>query len=287
VRTTNTADNLCAVSDFVINTAGLCANLAAGFSLRNCDGYGDLDGTVPFRNPPAVAVASGQWVHFVMRYSGANAQRTYINGLWDNNGPYVDFSRALNIPLRVGCVGPNPGELNNYFDGEIDEVAVYNKELTDAQILSHYQSALYGAGVAPFFVAPLPTSQTVVSNAGANVTFAGNAQGTFPIAYQWFFNGSAISAATTTTLARSATYSNAGVYTLRATNSAGTTNITLNLTVLPPGPSFVNVTQDLVLHLKFDGDYTDSSGRGHNGTAVGDPSIVTGRIGSGALPLLQ
>jgi hypothetical protein len=35
----------------------------------------------------------------------------------------------------------------------------------------------------------------------------------------------------------------------------------------------------LVLHLKFNGDYSDSSGRGNNGTAVGAPTFVAGQIG--------
>src|SRR5262245_7416805 len=43
------------------------------------------------------------------------------------------------------------------------------------------------------------------------------------------------------------------------------------------------LTDGLVLHLKFDGNLSDSSGRGNNGTAVGVPGFVAGKIGSGAL----
>jgi Concanavalin A-like lectin/glucanases superfamily len=42
----------------------------------------------------------------------------------------------------------------------------------------------------------------------------------------------------------------------------------------------VPVTNGLVVHLKFDGDYTDSSGHGNNGTPVGSPAIAAGKIGS-------
>jgi len=38
-----------------------------------------------------------------------------------------------------------------------------------------------------------------------------------------------------------------------------------------------------VLHLKFDGNYLDSSGRGNDGYPSNSPSIVPGNIGSGAL----
>jgi hypothetical protein len=45
----------------------------------------------------------------------------------------------------------------------------------------------------------------------------------------------------------------------------------------------VNLADNLVAHLKFDGDYQDSSGRNNHGTKRGSPQIVTGKIGSGAL----
>jgi len=38
-----------------------------------------------------------------------------------------------------------------------------------------------------------------------------------------------------------------------------------------------------VLHLKFDGDYKDASGRGNHGTPQGSPQIVGGPIGTGAV----
>jgi hypothetical protein len=39
------------------------------------------------------------------------------------------------------------------------------------------------------------------------------------------------------------------------------------------------ISQDLVTHLKFDGDYSDSSGRGNNAAAVGKPGFAAGKIG--------
>ena len=54
------------------------------------------------------------------------------------------------------------------------------------------------------------------------------------------------------------------------------------LTVLPQ-PLFANLTNSMVAHLKFDGNYSDSSGRGNNGTKHGSTSFITGKIGSGAV----
>jgi len=43
------------------------------------------------------------------------------------------------------------------------------------------------------------------------------------------------------------------------------------------------VLRDLVAYLPFDGNTQDASGRGNNGTAVGAPGFVAGKVGSGAL----
>jgi hypothetical protein len=74
---------------------------------------------------------------------------------------------------------------------------------------------------------------------------------------------------------------NSGTYTLWATNSAGSVSQNASLTVIPP-VSYANVTNNLVLHLKFDGDTTDTSGRGNNATPVNSPTFVSGKVGSGA-----
>jgi len=72
-------------------------------------------------------------------------------------------------------------------------------------------------------------------------------------------------------------------YQLVATNSSGSaTSIVATLTVTP-SPAFAFLTNNLVLHLTFDGNYNDTSGKGHNATAAGAPTIVPGIVGSGAL----
>ncbi|HEY5914707.1 MAG TPA: immunoglobulin domain-containing protein [Verrucomicrobiae bacterium] len=76
-----------------------------------------------------------------------------------------------------------------------------------------------------------PVSQTVT--AGANVTFTVGAAGTSPLSYQWMMNSANISGATTSALTlNNVNTANAGTYTVRVSNSAGSvTSATATLTV--------------------------------------------------------
>jgi hypothetical protein len=51
-----------------------------------------------------------------------------------------------------------------------------------------------------------------------------------------------------------------------------------------PATAYANVTNNLVLHLKFEGNAQDSSGKGNNGTASSSPApnYVAGRVGAQA-----
>lgn len=223
----------------------------------------------------ADAIVPGEWKHVVMVYD--TSLKVYVNGQWDGQG-YVDFERNAGAPFIIGARGGSAFEY--LYNGQVDEILVYTNALTLAQAQNHYSQAKFPNPIAPYFLVQ-PSSDQIVSNAAANVTLSGAADGPIPITFQWYKNNVLIPQATNASLSLSATYSNAGSYVLRATNPNGFTNSApATLAVLPPSPPFVNVTNGLVLHLTFDGNYSDSSGRGNNATAVGTPSIVAGRLGS-------
>src|SRR5207249_8173152 len=78
-------------------------------------------------------------------------------------------------------------------------------------------------------------------------------------------------------------FADAASYRLAATNSAGSSfSQPATLTVVG-APTYANVTNGLVLHLKFDDNYLDSSGHGNHGYPSNSPAIVAGKIGPGAL----
>jgi hypothetical protein len=235
----------------------------------------------------ADAVVAGQWKHVVMTYDPTLYQmKLYINGQWDGLS-YPGFSPNRSAPFIIGGRGGISGVpgLDLLWNGSVDEVLVYTKVLNSSQVLNHYSSGHFGTATAPFFLL-VPGSQEVVSNSGASFTLSGSADGSATIAYQWLKNGTAIAGATKTALALACDNTNGASYVLRATNSAGAIfSPAAIVNILPPNPPFANVTNSLVLHLKFDGDYQDSSGRGNNATPQGTPgpSLVPGVLGSGAM----
>lgn len=122
-----------------------------------------------------------------------------------------------------------------------------------------------------------PVQQIVVSPGWPASAF-GTARGRSPISYLWLKDGVSTGITTSNLVITGATAGSAGAYQLVFSNTDGSTTSTVAQVVVP-----TTITQDLVAHLKFDGDYADASGRGNNATAVGTPAIVVGKIGSGAM----
>jgi hypothetical protein len=227
---------------------------------------------------------SERWAHLVFTSSPSDGWSGYYNGV-RTAGPFSSTGWLLNgtYPFEIGVNVPGASDYNNFFDGTIDEVAVYPTVLSDQQIQNHYQTALYGTNSPPVFLTQ-PASQTV--SEGNPVTFSSHVEGSLPITLQWLRNGSPIAGETNGSLTiASVTFSNAATYWLAATNLvavAGTNSLPATLTVLSQ-PTYANVTNGLVLHLNFDGNYLDTSGHGNHGYPSNSPAIVPGKVGSGAL----
>jgi hypothetical protein len=181
-------------------------------------------------------------------------------------------------PISFGSKRSGAGAIYDLaFNGLLDEVAIYNKALSPAQILAHYQAA-YGPDLKPFIATqPLSVTNFVTLNASFQV----DAAGTTPLSYLWTKDGvgltdsGGISGSSTRALSiMGLDLTNAGGYGCVVTNSLGSvTSEVANLTVLWP-PTSPPAIPGLVLHLPFDDNLEDVTGRGNNGTAVGSPTFV-------------
>jgi hypothetical protein len=239
--------------------------------------YG-LTATGSYYTPDTNALTAGAigfgWTHLVAVYED-NFVALYVNGYGDGTS-WGGFYLNNEGPLIVGALGESSGASpDTFFDGQVDEVAIYPTALSAARILAHYQGR-YGLHTVAQFLEPL-LSETI--NPGRSVAFSTRVGGTGPITLQWYKGAGPVAGATNSTLTlTNAALGDTGTYTLWATNPAGVSSTNVTLTVLPT-VGYANVTNSLVLHLKFDGDASDSSGRGNNGTLEGSPTFVTGMVG--------
>jgi len=88
-----------------------------------------------------LSIPKNEWSFVVLRYDGTKV-RAYVNGVWEEttlNGFNTQISE-----LFIGAETTNNGSsFRSYFKGDIDEVAVWNEKLSNAEILALYNN---GAG---------------------------------------------------------------------------------------------------------------------------------------------
>jgi hypothetical protein len=118
----------------------------------------------------------------------------------------------------------------DYFLGSIDEVAMFNKALTDAQV----SEIFYGAGIAPSITSqPVAPARDLYE--GNPVTLTVGVVGTPPISFQWRKGGVNLPGKTDSSLVfNSITVGDAGAYDVVASSTYGSaTSSVVNLTVRP------------------------------------------------------
>jgi hypothetical protein len=162
-------------------------------------------------------VPSGQWSHVAMVYEGTN-RTFYINGQFAGSGSAPAISNQTSNSAIGNVVPPDPATA---FAGAVDEVTLYNRALTPAEIQSIYLAGADGKSEPPVMLLR-PRIQTVVR--GTSLTVSPTVAGTGLMTFQWLFNGTALSGATNATLVLTDFQpSDAGNYQLVATSPYGCT----------------------------------------------------------------
>jgi len=112
---------------------------ASGTSVGGGNGY--FNGTV--------IVTGGQWHHYAATYDGSEG-RIYIDGVLDVTSPGTG---QINLSSSDLYIGENSGATGRLLHGLLDEVRLYSRALTEAEILG----VMAGAGAEyPFASAPNP-----------------------------------------------------------------------------------------------------------------------------------
>jgi hypothetical protein len=221
------------------------------------------------------------WQHVVGVCDEPGGQlRLYVNGMeWAVASTSIGLLNSPQ-PVTIGSRQSGTAAYDLNWNGIIDEVAIYGYALNPNQVLAHF-TARYPDNQPPAIGA---TPASITNYISLATTFTVDAAGTEPLAFQWRFYDTNIPGANSRAFTiASLDPTNAGDYSVLVSNDFGGTNSpTAQLTVLPI-PADLDTASDLVMHLKFDGDYVDYSGRGNNGTNVGAPAFIAGEIGSQAL----
>jgi PKD repeat protein len=261
-------------------------------------GFGSLrTGNSPSHDRDVYLLASGQIVFGA--YTGSPVTITspgkYNNGAWhqvvatqapDGMRLYVDGAlvasnsntKAANFTgyWRVG--GDSAWSGSNYFNGTLDETAVWLSELSPARVLAHYNASPITPNVAPTAAF---TSTCTYLGCSFDASTSSDSDGSIA-AYAWTFGDGA----TATGATPSHTFATGGTYsvTLTVTDNRSATGSVNHSTVVtanqPPSAAFTQTCANLVC--SFDG----TSSADLDGTLTSYAwDYGDGATGSGATPL--
>lgn len=85
---------------------------------------------------PAATITVGPWFHLVIsRRAIDKSINTYVNGVNKYTGNYVSTPSTTTNVMRIGATSPTAA---SWFNGTLDEVALYDRPLSATQAATHY-----------------------------------------------------------------------------------------------------------------------------------------------------
>ena len=107
-----------------------------------------LNNLIMFRDSSLnVTFANNTWYNIVLTYNGANTPNSakcnlYINGVKETNttGYNVSSLNSSSSNFNIGRHENGASSYNNFFDGNIDEIALFDKELSQSEVTAIYNS---------------------------------------------------------------------------------------------------------------------------------------------------
>ncbi len=175
------------------------------------------------------AVFDNTWHHLV--WTDANGRgKLYVDGVLDETD--YTYTRATTTLSQTSLGAVLRGvTVGNYYFGNVDDVATWNRVLSYTEIQDIMNNGIPAPVAAiPPSIAQQPADRTNNTWVGDTVSFSAAANGTFPLSFQWWKDGTAIatnlnpSAATDTLALTNVQLGANGLYWLVVSNTAGTTN---------------------------------------------------------------
>jgi len=220
-------------------------------------------------------VNDAAWHHFAVTQDGSSGATLYIDGSSVDttvNVNSADWFASVDGQNSITLGRSERSGADLYFEGFIDDVRIYDVELSGAEVLTLALSA--GPAITSH-----PQSQTIDEPDPA--TFTVVASGVEPLTYQWYLNGGAVGGETNDTYTIDPTdfdtHDAAEIHCVvtddnTVSSSSGIAILTINDRIAPTitSPAAPNTIEKLT-------DYY------HQFTATGYPATITWSI-SGALP---
>jgi len=225
---------------FAVNPGGV------GYSLNSTYAYND-----------------GSWHLVTATCSSTNGSKLYVDGSLVSSNTNAKGGQNYTGYWRInydGTWGPYPS--SNYFNGSMDDIFIYQTELTASQVATLYTNP-EGAGSSP------------VCN-GGTLNLTAPASGT----YSWTGPNSFTSTSQNPTVS-SMSSAKTGTYTLTYTNGGCSyTSYTIGTTKSSLGPNISTVpSSGLLSWYKFDGDASDVQMIDHGSFQGSTPTATTDRFG--------
>ena len=86
-------------------------------------------------NNTAITYTVGQWKHFVYTFDGSSTTKGYGNGTLEDTQTSIPSHFASTNSITIGRYG---AASSGYFDGQIDQIRFFNKELSSSEINTLY-----------------------------------------------------------------------------------------------------------------------------------------------------
>jgi len=205
------------------------------------------------------AVSDTDWHHVAATRSGETVT-FYVDGAPAGTADISGESADNPVPVRIGTDGPGYGAAS-MFKGLIDDVRIYNRALSQAEIRALYPNPSFSIIVQP---------EDVTEAAGYTASFSVGVSPPFGLGYQWYKGTNPIAGATAAlfTTGLLAPTDNGAQYQVVAANTTGlsVTSRVATLTIVPAvfSPGFLkrevynNIAGNLISDLTGDVKYPNA-----------------------------
>jgi hypothetical protein len=216
------------MSDSIINKGGdrtgSTANYGVAFSTPQTDIGNKLGFIFAGGTRCSAGIVDLNWHHVAVVARNGDVDATiYVDGAQQpiiiRQGPPTINLYPCTWPLTIGAqIDPVSG-WNYYSQAVVDELSIYSRVLTAAEVQAIYSAGSAGKCTAPVILSQ-PTNQ--VAAVGSTLSLSVVATGASPLSYQWRLNGTNLAGASSSALAlANLQLTNAGYYSVWVTNASG------------------------------------------------------------------